>query len=39
MQTQPEIDFQGMKSTPAIEAAVAQHMGQLEERCGRITMR
>ena len=37
MQTEPEIDFQGMKATPAIEAAIGQHVAQLEERWGRIT--
>lgn len=37
MQTQPEIDFQGMKATPAVEAAIARHVDQLEQRWGRIT--
>jgi cold shock CspA family protein len=37
MQTEPEIDFQGIKATPAIEAAIGHHVAQLEERCGRIT--
>jgi cold shock CspA family protein/ribosome-associated translation inhibitor RaiA len=37
MQTQPEIDFQGMNATPTVEAAIARHVAQLEERWGRIT--
>lgn len=37
MQKPPEIDFQGMKATPAIEAAIAKHVAQLEERWGRVT--
>ena len=37
MQTEPEISFQGMKATPAIEAAIGSHVTQLEERWGRIT--
>jgi ribosome-associated translation inhibitor RaiA len=37
MQTEPEIDFQGMKATPAIKAAIGKHVAQLEERWGRIT--
>jgi ribosome-associated translation inhibitor RaiA len=37
MQTEPEIDFQGMPATPAIEAAIGQHVDQIEERWGRIT--
>ncbi len=37
MQTPPEIEFQGMAATPAIEAAIARHVAQLEERWGRVT--
>jgi len=37
MQTPPEIQFQGMKATPAIEAAIGNHVAQLETRFGRIT--
>lgn len=37
MQTQPEIEFQGMRTAPAIEAAIAKHVAQCEERWGRIT--
>ena len=37
MQTQPEIDFQGLKATPAIEAAIGERVAELEDRWGRIT--
>jgi cold shock CspA family protein/ribosome-associated translation inhibitor RaiA len=37
MQTPPQIQFQGMKGTPAIEAAIANHVAELEKRFGRIT--
>src|SRR3974377_2536091 len=37
MQTPPEIEFQGMTGTPAIEEAIAKRGAQLEERSGRIT--
>lgn len=37
MQTPPEIDFQGMEATPAVEAAIARHVAQLEARWGRVT--
>jgi ribosome-associated translation inhibitor RaiA len=37
MQTEPEIDFEGMPATPAIKAAIGQHVAQLGERWGRIT--
>lgn len=37
MQTPLEIQFQGMKGTPAIQEAVAAHVAQLEKRWGRIT--
>lgn len=37
MQTQPEIDFHGIKATPAVESAIGKHIAQLEQRWGRIT--
>jgi len=37
MQTPPQIEFQGMAPTPAIEDAIATHVAQLEERWGRVT--
>lgn len=37
MQTFPEIDFEGIGATPQIRAAIARHLAELEERCGRIT--
>jgi cold shock CspA family protein/ribosome-associated translation inhibitor RaiA len=37
VQTAPEIEFQGMAATPAIENAIATHVEQLEQRWGRIT--
>ena len=37
MQTPVEIDFQGMTSTPKIQAAIAAQVVQLEERFGRVT--
>ncbi len=37
MQTSPEVEFQGMAATPAIEAAIAQHLAELEKRWGRLT--
>ncbi len=37
METPVQIDFQGMDADPAIRAAVARHVAQLEERFGRIT--
>ena len=37
MQTQPEIDFQGLKATPAIEAAIGERVAEFEDRWGRIT--
>ena len=37
MQTPPEIEFQGMTATPAIEDAIAKHVAQLEQRWGRVT--
>jgi len=37
VQTQPEIDFQGLNRTPAIQAVIEERVEELEERCGRIT--
>lgn len=37
MQTQVQIDFQGVAKTPALEASIAEHVTQLEQRWGRIT--
>jgi len=37
VQTQPEIDFQGLKATPAIEAAIGERVAEFEDRWGRIT--
>src|SRR5439155_12962980 len=37
MQTPVEIDFQGMAGTPAIQAAIAAHVAELERRYGRVT--
>jgi cold shock CspA family protein len=37
MQTAPEIDFQGMESTPRARERVARHIDQLETRFGRVT--
>ncbi len=37
MQTQAEIVFQGLTATPATRDAIARHVAELEERCGRIT--
>lgn len=37
MQTSPEIRFQDVAVTPAIEQAIATHLDELERRCGRIT--
>ena len=37
MQTPPEIDFQGLKVTPVIKAAIQERVAELEERWGRIT--
>jgi cold shock CspA family protein/ribosome-associated translation inhibitor RaiA len=37
METQPEIVFQGMDATLAVETAINEHVAQLEERYGRIT--
>jgi cold shock CspA family protein len=37
MQTAPEIEFQGMRGTPQIQAAVERHVAELEQRWGRVT--
>jgi cold shock CspA family protein/ribosome-associated translation inhibitor RaiA len=37
MQTPVQIDFQGMEARPDVRASVDMHVGQLEERYGRIT--
>jgi cold shock CspA family protein/ribosome-associated translation inhibitor RaiA len=37
METQPQIDFQGMEALPSVRDAVARHIDQLESRFGRIT--
>lgn len=37
MQTPVKIDFQGMDAKPEIQAAIAKHIAQLEDRFGRLT--
>jgi hypothetical protein len=37
MQTPLEVDFQGLSTTPQIQAAIAKHVAQLEQRFGRVT--
>ncbi len=37
MQTQAEIQFQGLAATPAIRDAIDKHVAELEQRWGRIT--
>jgi cold shock CspA family protein len=37
MQTPAKIEFQGMAGTPELEAAIAAHVAQLEQRWNRIT--
>jgi len=37
MQTPVEIDFQGMDARPAIQADIAKHVAELEQRFGRVT--
>lgn len=37
MQTQPEIQFQGLTVTPAIRDAIDKHVAELEQRWGRVT--
>src|SRR3974390_2895386 len=37
MQTPPEVQFQGMPSTPQIRDAIDKHIAELEQRWGRVT--
>jgi cold shock CspA family protein/ribosome-associated translation inhibitor RaiA len=37
MQTPAEIEFQGMEARPQIQAAIAKHVDDLEQRFGRVT--
>ena len=37
MQTPIEIDFQGMDARPEIQTAIAKHVGDFEQRFGRVT--
>jgi ribosome-associated translation inhibitor RaiA len=37
METQPEIQFQGLTATPAIRETIDRHLAQLEQRYGLIT--
>jgi cold shock CspA family protein/ribosome-associated translation inhibitor RaiA len=37
MQTTVEIDFQGMDARPEIQAEIAKHVAELEQRFGRVT--
>ena len=37
MQTPIEIDFQGMNARPEIQADIAKHVAELEQRFGRVT--
>ena len=37
MQTQPEIQFEGMTASPVIRDAIDKHVADLEQRWGRIT--
>ena len=37
MQTQVEIDFQGMDARPEIQIAIAKHVADFEQRFGRVT--
>lgn len=37
MQTQAEIQFQGLTATPAMRDAIDRHVAELEQRWGRIT--
>jgi ribosome-associated translation inhibitor RaiA len=37
METQPEIQFQGLTATPAIRDAINRHVAELDQRYGRIT--
>lgn len=37
MQTPVQIDFQGVDASPRTREAIAKHVDQLEQRCGRVT--
>jgi len=37
MQTPAEIEFQGMTANPKAQAAIAEHVAELEQRFGRVT--
>lgn len=37
MQTPVEIDFQGMDARPELHTAITEHVGELEQRYGRVT--
>ncbi len=37
METQPEIQFQGLTATPAVRDAINRHVAELEQISGRIT--
>ena len=37
MQTPVEIEYQGMEARPHIQAALAKHVDDLEQRFGRVT--
>jgi cold shock CspA family protein len=37
METPVQIDFQGMDTSPQIRGAITKHVGQLEDRFGRVT--
>ncbi len=37
MQTQPEIQFEGMTASPVIRDAIDKHVADLEQRWGRVT--
>lgn len=37
METPVEIDFQGMQSTPRLQASIEEHVAKLEQRYGRVT--
>jgi len=37
MQTPVEIDFQGMRGRPEVQATIEHHVAELEQRYGRVT--
>ena len=37
MQTPVEIDFQGMRGRPEVQASIQHHVAELEQRYGRVT--